>query len=84
MMDEFDYDYDDFWRREFADPGGDSALRAASADNPRNLPCPTCHWPNQLTPRDVALHYQCDSCARAMESGGEINYYHDDEEEEED
>jgi hypothetical protein len=26
----------------FADPGGNSALRRASASNPRNLPCPNC------------------------------------------
>jgi hypothetical protein len=81
------YDYfepddvdDDRWeRREFADPGGNSALRAASKDNPRNLPCPTCHWPNRLTPKDVALHYQCDSCADAMEGNGDIDYYEEEE-----
>src|SRR5208282_4777896 len=28
---------------DFADPGGRSALRAATPTNPRNLPCPTCH-----------------------------------------
>jgi len=60
---------------EFADPGGESALRAASKDNPRNLPCPTCGWPNRLTPKDVALGYQCDSCATATERGMDINYY---------
>ena len=57
-------------RMMFADPGGNSALRAASEDNPRNLPCPTCHQPNRLTPADVALGYQCDSCADALERGG--------------
>ncbi|HEY6009611.1 MAG TPA: hypothetical protein VIU40_14895, partial [Geobacteraceae bacterium] len=36
----------------FADPGGRSALRAATKDNPRNLPCPTCGKPNRLTPLD--------------------------------
>lgn len=55
-------DYDDD-RSEFADPGGRSALRAASKRNPRNLPCPTCGRPNRLTPKDKALGYQCDSCA---------------------
>lgn len=29
----------------FADPGGRSALRAATKSNPRNLPCPTCGEP---------------------------------------
>ena len=47
----------------FADPGGNSALRRASKSNPRNLPCPTCHTPNVLTPADVARSYQCDRCA---------------------
>jgi hypothetical protein len=60
--------YDDD-RIEFADPGGGSALRAASRNNPRNLPCPTCGAPNRLTPRDVALHYQCDTCADRLERG---------------
>lgn len=55
--------------REFAFPGGNSALRAAGPGNPRNLPCPTCKKPNRLTPKDVALHYQCDSCADALERG---------------
>ena len=56
---------------EFADPGSDSALRAASADNPRNQPCPNCDTPNVLTPKDVALGYQCDSCADRAEMGME-------------
>ena len=38
----------------FADPGGTSALRAATISNPRNLPCPTCEMPNRLTPADRA------------------------------
>ena len=54
----------------FADPGGRSALRAASEDNPRNLPCPNCGSPNRLTPADVALGYQCDTCADAAEGYG--------------
>jgi len=53
----------------FADPGGDSALRAASADNPRNMPCPDCGAENVLTPADVALGYHCDACARQCELG---------------
>lgn len=54
----------------FADPGGGSALRAATRDNPRNLPCPTCGAENMLTPADVRRHYQCDSCADRDEGGG--------------
>lgn len=57
-------------RMMFADPGGNSALRAASPSNPRNLPCPTCGAPDRLTPADRALHYQCDACADALERGG--------------
>lgn len=52
----------------FADPGGRSALRAATPDNPRDQPCPTCHAPNALTAKDVARHYQCDGCADALEN----------------
>ena len=56
-------------RSMFADPGGNSALRAASSRNPRNLPCPTCHEPDRLTPADRAQGYQCDSCADRAEGG---------------
>ena len=52
---------------DFAEPGGESALRASSGSNPRNLPCPTCGEPNLLTPKDVSLGYQCDSCANRAE-----------------
>lgn len=62
-------DYDDDYDCDFADPGGRSALRAASKSNPRNLPCPTCHAPNRLTPKDVALGYQCNACADRCETG---------------
>lgn len=55
---------------EFADPYGNSALRAESPSNPRNLPCPTCHAENVLTPKDRALGYQCDACADRLERGG--------------
>lgn len=55
---------------EFADPGGRSALRAATRRNPRNLPCPTCRRPNKLTPADRARGYQCNSCADRDERGG--------------
>lgn len=65
------FDYDDdrggYGRSEFMDPGGNSALRAASPANPRNLPCPNCGEPNRLTPRDRALGYQCDTCADRAE-----------------
>jgi hypothetical protein len=54
-------------RSEFADPGGRSALRAATPDNPRNLPCPNCGEPDRLTPADKALGYQCDTCADRAE-----------------
>lgn len=53
----------------FADPGGNSALRASTRRNPRNLPCPTCKTPNVLTPADVARGYQCDRCADQDEGG---------------
>jgi len=62
--------YMDDDRSMFADPGGKSALRAATRDNPRNLPCPTCGKENRLTPADVARSYQCDSCADRDEGGG--------------
>lgn len=61
--------YDDD-RSMFADPGGRSALRAASRRNPRNLPCPTCGKPNRLTPADKARGYQCDACADRDEGIG--------------
>lgn len=54
----------------FADPGGRSALRAETKDNPRNLPCPNCGEPNRLTPADKARGYQCDACADLAERGG--------------
>lgn len=67
---EEDLDQDEDDRSEFADPGGRSALRAASASNPRNLPCPTCRKPDRLTPKDRALGYQCDECADSAEGFG--------------
>jgi hypothetical protein len=68
---EDDYTQDEWEERceMFADPGGNSALRAATPDNPRNLPCPTCGQPNRLTPADRALGYQCDTCADRAERG---------------
>jgi hypothetical protein len=66
--DEPDYDgpdCDDEPDVDFAEPGGRSALRAATDDNPRDLPCPDCGAENRLTPKDVALGYCCDFCADA-------------------
>lgn len=54
----------------FADPGGKSALRAATPGNPRDRPCPTCRRENALTPLDVSLGYQCDACAERDEGHG--------------
>lgn len=53
----------------FADPGGESALRAETPSNPRNLPCPTCGEPNRLTPLDRKAGYHCNSCANRIERG---------------
>ena len=61
------YDSDDNYGMDFASPGGNSALRAASKRNPRNKPCPTCGAQNVLTPKDVSLGYQCNRCADAEE-----------------
>jgi hypothetical protein len=60
-------DNEEYRRTIFAKPSGTSALRAASRNNPRVHPCPTCKQPNRLTPKDVRLGYQCDSCADAEE-----------------
>jgi hypothetical protein len=51
----------------FARPG--SALRAATRNNPRDQPCPTCKTKNVLTRLDKARGYQCDSCADRAERG---------------
>lgn len=64
-----DYDDDLIDGVGFANPGSGSALRAATSDNPRNRPCPTCKRPNRLTRIDVQHHYQCDTCADAQERG---------------
>lgn len=70
-FDPHDRDDDHYTGREcFADPGGRSALRAASRNNPRNLPCPTCHAPNRLTPADKRRGYQCNECADKAEGIG--------------
>lgn len=64
------YPEDDDDRPGFADPGGRSALRAASKKNPRIYPCPTCGAKNVLTKADVDRHYQCDRCSDLTERGG--------------
>lgn len=77
MPDEYDADYEEYlddlmeddFHLDFQNPGGNSALRRATRDNPRNCACPTCKRPNTLTPHDVALGYQCDACADAQEGG---------------
>lgn len=65
------YEDDDFNDDiQFADPNGNSALRASGPRNPRNKTCPTCKRKNMLTSQDVALGYQCDHCADMVERGG--------------
>ena len=64
-----DENYDPFSyeaNNQFADPGGNSALRAGA----RLYPCPTCGEPNRLSSTDVRLGYQCDECADRAEGGG--------------
>ncbi len=51
----------------FADPGGRSSLRAATDNNPRDQPCPTCGAENVLTRIDVQRGYCCDRCADRAE-----------------
>ena len=68
-MDDDGPEFDDGDRIQFKDPGGRSALRAASKSNPRNRPCPNCGAKNVLTPEDVRLGYQCDRCADRLEQG---------------
>jgi hypothetical protein len=74
FFDEDDNEDDDDLREHidgvgFADPGGTSALRAATIDNPRDRPCPNCGQPNRLTRIDEMRGYVCDSCADAAEGG---------------
>jgi hypothetical protein len=78
LYEDDDYELDDDYQEydldgeviAFAEPGGESALRAATAANPRNLPCPTCGEPNRLTPADAERGYQCNRCADLEERGG--------------
>lgn len=51
----------------FADPGGRSALRAATRGNPRIYSCPTCKRRRVLTRIDKQRGYQCDMCADRAE-----------------
>ena len=76
--DEWYYDYPDQYDpsgdeeddlSDFADPGGNSALRAETPDNPRIYPCPDCSEPDRLTLKDVQLGYCCNSCADQKERG---------------
>ena len=57
---------------EFEQPGGHSALRKATADNPRIHSCPQCGQEDMLTAKDVALHYICDDCADRAEGYGDL------------
>jgi hypothetical protein len=66
MYDEYDDEYGEI---RFAKPGSGSALRAATKDNPRNKPCPSCHRENMLTLEDVHQGYCCDRCANQAEMG---------------
>ena len=54
----------------FENPYQNSALRKATASNPRDLSCPTCKEPNKLTRKDKARGYQCDDCADRDEGYG--------------
>jgi hypothetical protein len=62
--------YADDSRSNFQDPGGNSALRAETRRNPRNIACPSCGQPNKLTSADARRGYQCDDCANRAEGGG--------------
>lgn len=53
----------------FANPGGNSALRAETPDNPRDRPCPECGTKNVLTRIDTAHGYCYDRCADRKERG---------------
>lgn len=65
MYDDY-YDYDSYHDAPFADPGGNSALRAG----PRIYACPTCGAKNRLSAEDKKRGYQCDPCADREERGG--------------
>ena len=69
MCDRDDYDDEPIDGVGFADPGGRSALRAATKSHPRISPCPNCERKNRLTAIDVQRGYQCDTCADKAERG---------------
>ena len=69
-MDSFDPDEEDERNEMFQNPGSNSALRRETPGNRRNRPCPNCHKPNRLTPKDVQQGYQCDECADRDEGRG--------------
>lgn len=73
----FDGELSDDGDIKFADPGGNSALRAGVRDQR----CPSCKFPNRLTIEDVRLGYQCDACADALERGIDAPYNEEYEEE---
>ncbi len=70
-QEEFDGDEEDYQIDGvgFADPGGESSLRAETESNPRNLPCGDCEEPDRLTPADVRAGLRCDACANQEERG---------------
>lgn len=67
--DYFDGDMDDYPIDGvgFADPDGDSALRAETPTNPRDEDCPNCGAENVLTRIDRQRGYQCNQCAARAE-----------------
>ena len=67
---DFDEDYDLIDGVGFQDPGGRSALRAETEDNPRNRSCPQCGARNVLTRIDEEHHYVCNRCADEAEGYG--------------
>jgi hypothetical protein len=62
-------------RERFQYPGGSSALRRQTKNNPRNLPCPTCKQPNKLTPADVRSGYKCEECTNRDKGQDKVKQY---------
>jgi hypothetical protein len=67
--DDYDDDEDLIDGVGFADPDGRSSLRAATRNNPRDRPCPSCGAEDVLTRIDEQRGYQCDRCADRAEQG---------------
>jgi hypothetical protein len=65
-----DLELDEDGEFDFAEPGQASAMLAATRDNPRSFPCPSCGREGKLTALDLERGHQCDRCARAAEGGG--------------